>query len=92
MKQETEYSAADAVTFSTLLMMFGTTGMAQLGVAPDPAGADEPVDLEGTRHTIERLEVLRQKTVANLTEPEAALLEGVLFDLRLRYVEATKGR
>jgi hypothetical protein len=92
MEQATEHSAAGGVTFSTLLMMFGTTGMAQLGVVPEPAGSEMRVDLDGARHTIELLEVLEQKTVGNLTEPEAGLLEGILFDLRLRYVEATKGR
>ena len=92
MEQETGHNTPAVVTFSTLLMMFGTTGMAQLGVVPDPAGAETQVDLDGARQTIEMLEVLEQKTVGNLTESEAGLLEGILFDLRLRYVGVTTGR
>jgi hypothetical protein len=40
------------------------------------------VDLEGVKHTIELLEILKQKTAGNLTEPESRLLEEILFDLR----------
>ncbi len=87
-----EPGPAGEVTFSTLLIMFGTTGMAQLGAMPDPESGQKRVNLEGVKHTIDILTILRQKTAGNLTEPESRLLEEILFDLRLRFVEATKGR
>jgi hypothetical protein len=92
MDQQAERGAGGGATFSGLLMMFGATGMAQLGVVPDPTNGQKRVDLEGAKHTIELLEVLEQKTVGNLAEPESQLLKEILFDLRLRYVEAAKAR
>jgi hypothetical protein len=42
------------------------------------------------KHTIDLLTLLRQKTKSNLTPEEDKLLESLLYDLRLRYVEAVK--
>jgi len=42
------------------------------------------------KHTIDLLTLLRQKTKSNLTSEEDKLLESLLYDLRLRYVEAVK--
>ncbi len=63
-----------------------------LGAAPDPAGGEPCVDLAQARHAIAALEVLKEKTAGNLSPGEAALLDGVLFDLRCRYVDAAKNR
>jgi hypothetical protein len=92
MDQQAERGAVGGATFSGLLMMFGATGMAQLGAVPDPASGQKQADLEGAKYTIEVLEVLEQKTVGNLSEPESQLLKEILFDLRLRYVQAAKAR
>ena len=78
------------VTFSGLLMMVGTTGMVQLGVASDPASGEKRADLDGAKQTIELLDVLKGKTAGNQTASESALLEELLFGLRMRYVEARK--
>jgi hypothetical protein len=44
------------------------------------------------QHTIDVLAMLEVKTKGNLTAAEAQLLESLLFDLRLRYVEAAKAK
>jgi hypothetical protein len=43
--------------------------------------------LEAARSVISILEMLREKTEGRRTEPEQALLEGLLFELRMAYVE-----
>lgn len=80
---------ADAVTFSGLVLMFGTTAMAHLGVAPSPGGETKQ-DLTQAKQVIDLLGVLQEKTKGNLTAEETRLLENLLFDLRLRYLEAVK--
>jgi len=50
------------------------------------------VDLDQAKQAIEVLEVLKDKTVGNLSTSEAGLLDGILFDLRCRYVEAIQKR
>ena len=82
--------ASGEVTFSGLLMMLGTTGMVQLGVTPDPASGETRADLDGAKQTIELLDLLKQKTAGNLSASESGLLDELLFDLRMRYVEARK--
>ena len=43
------------------------------------------------KHAIDLLTVLEEKTKGNLSAEEEHILESLLFDLRLRYVEALKG-
>jgi hypothetical protein len=47
-------------------------------------------DLALAKHSIDILSMLEQKTKGNLNAAEAQLMEGLLYDLRLRYVEAAK--
>ena len=55
---------------------------------PDVGGPQK--DLPLAKHTIDILAMLEEKTKGNLTPPEEKLISSLLFDLRLRYVEATK--
>ncbi len=76
--------------FDTLVSYLSTTAMFQLGLLPGPGGERIPVDLVNARRTIDLLDVLQQKTRGNLTPGEAKLLEDVLYELRLTYVEIDK--
>jgi hypothetical protein len=83
--------SSSGMTFEGLVMLFGTTGLLHLGAAPDPTSGQRRVDLGQAKETIELLELLKEKTAGNLTIAEAEVLDGVLFDLRCRYVDAAKG-
>ncbi|MFB3920126.1 MAG: DUF1844 domain-containing protein [Terriglobia bacterium] len=76
--------------FDTLVSYLSTTAMFQLGLLPGPGGERIPVDLHNARRTIDLLEVLQEKTRGNLTPDEAKLLDDVLYDLRLTFVEINK--
>jgi hypothetical protein len=76
--------------FDTLVSYLGTTAMFQLGLMAGPGGERIPADLTNARQTINMLEVLDQKTQGNLTEDETRLLDDVLYELRLAYVEVDK--
>jgi len=43
------------------------------------------------RQTIDLLAMLDEKTKGNLTGDEERMLAQILFDLRMRYVEVSKG-
>jgi len=89
--REMEEDFAEGPTgFDTLVSYLSTTAMFQLGLLPGPGGEPIPVDLVNARRTIDLLEILQQKTRGNLTPNEAKLLDDVLYDLRLTYVEMTK--
>ena len=76
------------ITFEHLVQQFYMSAMLQMG-----AGAQEGqrprVDIVGARTTIDLLGVLAQKTRENLTESEERLMESVLFEVRMAFLELT---
>ena len=62
-----------------------------MGDAPSPDGQPASPDLLLARHTIDLLAILQEKTRNNLTGEEERLLDQALYDLRLRFVEVSKG-
>jgi hypothetical protein len=79
-----------AIDFHTFLLSLGSSALLHLGELERPGAAGAELDLPMAKHTIDILAMLQDKTRGNLTPEETKLLEGLLFDLRLRYVEARK--
>ena len=86
---EEEFDEGPA-NFATLVSYLSTTAMFQMGLLPGPGGERIPADFANARRTIDLLEVLQQKTQGNLTEDEARMLQEVLYELRLSFVEASQ--
>jgi hypothetical protein len=90
--QGDEHEAAQALPpadFATLILSLGSSAVASMGESGGPG--DKPArDLPMAKHAIDLLSVLEEKTKGNLTSEEEQILESLLFDLRLRYVEALK--
>ena len=78
------------VTFPALVMSFNTSALYHLGEIADPATGKKIVDLELARHAIETLVVMQEKTKGNLTSDEEQMLKNILYDIKLRFVKATK--
>jgi Domain of unknown function (DUF1844) len=76
--------------FAMLVSYLSTTAMFQLGLLPGPGGEYNPADLANASRTIDLLEVLQEKTRGNLTGQESKLLEDVLYELRMTYLEVQK--
>ena len=75
---------------SGLFVMFASSALIGLGAAPDPVTGAQRVDFEQAQEAIETLLLLRAKTEGNRTEQESRFLEDVLYDLQMRYVQATR--
>ena len=77
------------VDFSTFVLSLGTTALYQMGLVPDPESGEavEPDPLVA-QQTVDTLEMLREKTRGNLDDSEAKLLESLLYELRMKFVEA----
>lgn len=76
------------VDFSTFVLSLGTAGLYQLGVMADPAsGETADPDPLVAQQTIDTLEMLRDKTRGNLDEAERKLIDSLLYELRMRFVE-----
>ena len=79
------------VDFSTFVLSLGTTALYQLGAMPDPAtGERVESDPLVAQQTIDTLEMLREKTRGNLDDEERKLIDSLLYELRMRFVESTR--
>lgn len=76
--------------FAMLVSYLSTTAMFQLGLLPGPGGEYIPADLANAGRTVDLLEVLQEKTRGNLTGQESKLLDDVLYELRMTYLEVQK--
>ena len=54
---------------------------------PDPATKKSQRNLAAAKQTIDILSILKTKTEGNLDENEKQLLDGVLYELRMRFVK-----
>jgi len=90
-KQAPGAAPAARVDFATLVQSFFVTALYHLGLAADPeTGKPTAPNLAAARQDIEILELLEEKTRGNLDTEEGRLLEGVLYELRMRFVEASR--
>ena len=77
------------LTFTSFVLSLASTAAIHFGDLPDPvSGEPGEVNLAGAVQMIEILSLLEQKTKGNLTAEERQFLEQVLYELRLRFVEA----
>src|SRR4029453_13465860 len=81
----------EPVNFSTFVLGLSTQALLHLGEIEDPAVGRLERDLPPAKHMIDILGILRDKTRGNLEQAEERLLEAVLYDLRMKYVELARG-
>lgn len=77
-------------SFASFVMSLAATAAVHLGDLGDPMTGQTHVDVPSAGHIIDLLAMLQQKTVNNLDAEEAQLLEQVIYELRLRFVEVSK--
>jgi hypothetical protein len=78
------------VDFPTFVLSLGSSALMHMGEVEHPTSGVAEKNLPMAKHSIDILSMLQEKTKGNLSPPEAELLENLLYDLRLQYVEATK--
>ena len=79
-----------SIDFSTFALSLGTSALYHMGLVEDPeTGAVAEPNLPLARQTIDTLEMLQSKTTGNLEVEEARLIETLLYELRMRFVDAS---
>lgn len=78
------------IDFTTFVFSLGSSALMHLGDAPHPETGKIHRDLALAKETIDLLAMLREKTRGNLTPEEDHFLGALLYDLRVRFVEAAK--
>ncbi|HRI02243.1 MAG TPA: DUF1844 domain-containing protein [Pyrinomonadaceae bacterium] len=82
--------ADDPASFVNFLSTLATNAAASLGAVPHPATGKRSLDLDTGKYWLDVLAMIRDKTKGNLHPKEDRLLEGLLADLRLQYVQLVR--
>jgi hypothetical protein len=80
------------IDFPTFILSLATSAQVHLGAVPNPATGKQEKDLNLAKQTIDILGLLQDKTKGNLSSDEERLLQHLLYDLRVTYVDLDKGK
>ena len=89
MSEETSQNNTQTL-FISLVGMFHSSAMQALGKVMNPVTQKIERDLTQAQMFIDMLGMLQEKTAGNLTDDEARLLNHMLFELRMNYVDEVK--
>jgi hypothetical protein len=82
-------AAASGITFTGFILSLATTAAVHFGDIADPnTGKPGPLNLVAAAQMIEIIGMLQEKTQGNLSDAEAQLVDDLLYELRMRYVQA----
>jgi hypothetical protein len=75
------------ISFTNFVLSLSTSALFHFGDFPDQDGGKTEKNLPAAKQTIDILDMLNEKTKGNLDENENQLIQGVLYELKLRYVK-----
>jgi len=84
---ETEASPLPEINFASFIFSLSTTAMYHFGDFPDPVTKAPQRNLPAAKQTIDILSILKTKTEGNLDEQEKQMLDGILYELRMRFIK-----
>jgi hypothetical protein len=73
-------------TFSTFVLSLASSALVQLGEVPDPSTGENAEDIALAKHSIDILSMLQDKVKHGLDAEETRLLEGLLYELRMKFI------
>jgi hypothetical protein len=80
------------LSFTAFVLSLASSAAIHFGDMPDPnSGQRAPVNLQGASQMIAILMLLDQKTRGNLTAEERQVLEQVILELQMRFIELSPG-
>jgi hypothetical protein len=90
LKEEGRSAKDFEMTFEKLVASLYTTALMQLGLDPQSGQVKYQPDIIAARQTVDMLSILQEKTKGNLDAKESRLLDSILYELRMAYIEITK--
>ena len=83
--------ARPQVSFIAFIFSLASNAAVHFGDLPDPmTNETRPPDLAAAAQLIDIIAMLEEKTRGNLTAEERQMVDSVLYELRMRYVDAKK--
>lgn len=89
---ESNQESLPEINFSAFIISLSTQALMHLGEIASPISGKVESDVPVAKQMIDILAMLKDKTRGNLNASEDRLMEDILFDLRMKYVEAVKKR
>ena len=81
------------ISFAGFVLSLATTAAVHFGDIPDPnTGEPQEPDLAAAHQMIDLISLLQEKTKGNLMTDEAKLVDDLLYELRMRFVQAQQGQ
>jgi hypothetical protein len=77
--------------FAEVINMIAIQAMVGFGGMAGPGGERIPPNLDIAKHYVDMLQVLEDKTKGNLTDDEKNLLDQVIYEVRMRYIQSASG-
>ncbi len=77
--------------FVTFILSISSAALMGLGLTPKPGSQKLEVNLELAKQNIDLLELIKEKTKNNLTKEEEKLLDNILYETRMKFIEV-KGK
>lgn len=74
-------------SFPLFISGLGMQALVALGEMENPITKKKETDLNQARYLIDILQILQEKTSNNATDEEKQMLDGLLYQLRMVYVE-----
>jgi uncharacterized protein DUF1844 len=84
-----EFPAVDFVSFIGSL---AASALMNMGEKFSPDQPDDMRNLEAARQMIDLLDLLKEKTRGNLTDDESKMMENLLYNLKMRFVQESAGK
>lgn len=75
------------VNFTNFVISLSTSALFHFGDFPEFEGGKAEKNLPAAKQTIDILDMLNEKTKGNLDANEQNLIQGVLYELKMRYVK-----
>lgn len=89
--ESTRDEGTTSINFAAFVLSLAHTAAVHFGDVPDPvSGNSAEANLPAAQQMIDILALLEEKTRGNLTAEERQLIDQLLYELRLRYIEAQK--
>lgn len=86
----TDGQQPQGLTFGAFVMSLATTAAVHFGDLADPVSGTTQANITAAGQMIDILAMLQAKTKGNLDADEEQLVDQILYELRMRYLEASK--
>ena len=86
-EQQTTPTAPFEASFSVLLTSIASSALISMGLAPNPQSHQVQKDRAMAKFNIDLLNLLKDKTIGNLTNDESRFLDSLIHDLQMKFVQ-----